>query len=145
MTYPKILSSLKTNGDPCFTNILAKWLKMMQIQTVQALDLLFIYQNLDFLKSSSFTAIILVLMIHLIMIPKVCEVNLVQFISLKIEKLTVLLFEILHFKLLLKISKERLFWTKLLSSIIAKILNFWVLVNRTAQIFWLTPKLTKFS
>ena len=70
-TYRKILSMLKTNGDPYFTNILAIWLEKMEKQPVQALDLLFIYQFLDFWKSINFTELILVIIFQSFRLSKV--------------------------------------------------------------------------
>ena len=72
-TYLKILSILKTNGDLCSTNILAKWPEMTHERIVQALGLPFIYQFLDLLKSMSFIELILVIMFSHMMISKVCN------------------------------------------------------------------------
>ena len=70
-TYLKISSILKTNGDPCFTNILVKWQEMTREKIVQASDLPFIYQYPDLLKSTNSIELILAIMVNSIL--KVCD------------------------------------------------------------------------
>ena len=83
-TYLKILSILKTNGDLYSTNILGKWPELMHEQIVQALDLPFIYRYLDFLKSLSFTEIILA-----ILTQTVSELILIIFFGKSVPELSI--------------------------------------------------------